>query len=90
MILQSSVFSAGGILCGEHALNWKGTVSPTQLDSNYIPDVIDSVNADVAAVGHIYSFYGRLSVSNNNVNTLRQGNLPPTFYAYGTRDPFYN
>lgn len=83
-------FSAGGILCGEHALNWKGTVSPTRLDNNYIPDALDSVNADVAAVGHIYSFYGRLSVSNNNVNTLRQGNLSPTFYAYGTRDPFYN
>lgn len=83
-------FSAGGILCGEHALNWKGNVSPTLLDSDYVPDAIDAVNADVAAVGHIYSFYGRLSVSNNNVETLRQGNLPPTFYAYGTRDPFYS
>lgn len=83
-------FSAGGILCGEHALNWKGTVSPTLLDSNYVPDVIDGVNADIAAVGHIYSFYGRLSVSNNNVETLRASNLPPTFYAYGTRDPFYS
>lgn len=82
-------FSAGGILCGEHALNWKGTVSPTQLDGNYIPDALDSVNADVAAVGHIYSFYGRLSVSNNDVDALRRGDLPPTFYAYGTRDPFY-
>lgn len=29
-------------------------------------------------------------ISNNNVETLRQGNLPPTFYAYGTRDPFYS
>lgn len=83
-------FSAGGILCGEHALNWKGTVSPTLLDSTYVPDIIDGVNADIAAVGHIYSFYGRLSVSNNNVETLRAGNLPPTFYAYGTRDPFYS
>lgn len=83
-------FSAGGILCGEHALNWKGNVSPTLLDSSYVPDAIDGVNADVAAVGHIYSFYGRLSVSNNDVETLRAGNLPPTFYAYGTRDPFYS
>lgn len=83
-------YSAGGILCGEHALNWKGTVSPTLVDSNYVPDALDKVNADVAAVGHIYSFYGRLSVSNNNVNTLRAGNLPPTFYAYGTEDPFYS
>ena len=83
-------FSAGGILCGEHALNWKGTVSPTLLDSSYVPDIIDGVNADIAAVGHIYSFYGRLSVSNNNVETLRAGNLTPTFYAYGTRDTFYS
>ena len=82
-------FSAGGILCGEHALNWKGSVSPTRLDGSYVPDAIDGINADISAVGHIYSFYGRLSVSNNNVNTLRAGNLPPTFYAYGTRDPFY-
>ena len=28
-------------------------------------------------------------MSNNNVSTLREGNLPPTFYAYGTEDPFY-
>lgn len=83
-------FSAGGILCGEHALSWKGNVPPTLLDGNYIPDALDGVNADIAAVGHIYSFYGRLSVSNNNVETLRAGKLPPTFYAYGTRDPFYS
>lgn len=37
----------------------------------------------------IYSFYGRLSVSNNHVDTVKSGQLPPTFYAYGTRDPFY-
>lgn len=83
-------FSAGGILCGEHALNWKGKISPTLLDSSYIPDAIDAISADIAAVGHIYSFYGRLSVSNNNIEALRAGNLPPTFYAYGTRDPFYS
>ena len=41
-------YSAGGILCGEHALNWKGTVSPTLVDSSYIPDALDSVNADVS------------------------------------------
>ena len=23
------------------------------------------------------------------METLRAGDLPPTFYAYGTRDPFY-
>ena len=37
----------------------------------------------------IYSFYGRLSISNNNVDELRAGNIPPTFYTYGTEDPFY-
>lgn len=37
----------------------------------------------------IHSFYGRLSVSNNNVDDLRAGNIPPTFYTYGTEAPFY-
>ena len=36
----------------------------------------------------IYSFYGRLSVSMNNVETLRNANLPPAFYCWGTRDGF--
>ena len=36
----------------------------------------------------IYSFYGRLSVSMNNVETLRAANLPPAFYCWGTRDGF--
>ena len=38
----------------------------------------------------IYSFYGRLSVGTTDVDLLRSGNLPPTFYCYGTRDPFYD
>lgn len=83
-------FSAGGVLCGEHALNWKGSSSPKLLDDNYTPDEIDGVNADVAAIGHIYSFYGSVLRANNNVEVLRQGNLPPTFYAYGTKDFFTN
>ena len=37
----------------------------------------------------IYSFYGRLSVGTTDVELLRSGVLPPTFYCYGTRDPFY-
>lgn len=82
-------FSAGGILCGELLLHSDGYLLPNEIDENYIPDTLDYVSADAAAIGHIYSFYGRLSVSDNNVETLRQGNLPPTFYAYGTRDPFY-
>ena len=36
----------------------------------------------------IYSFYGRLSVGTTDVELLRSGELPPTFYCYGTRDPF--
>ena len=38
----------------------------------------------------IYSFYGRLSVGNMDKSWLSTGNLPPTFYVYGTRDPFYS
>lgn len=30
-----------------------------------------------------------LSVGSTDVEMLRSGNLPPTFYCYGTRDPFY-
>lgn len=82
-------FSAGGILCGEMLLNYDGTVNGTALDKTYVPDALDQVSADAAAVGMIYSFYGRLSVSNNDVATLKAGDLPPAFYAYGTEDPFY-
>lgn len=83
-------FSAGGILCGELLLNNDGYMRPSEIDGNYVDDELDYVSAEAAAIGHIYSFYGRLSVSNNDVNTLKQGNLPPSFYAYGTRDPFYS
>lgn len=82
-------FSAGGILCGEVAMNFKGDISAKSIDANYVSDEIDEVSADIKAVGHIYSFYGRLSVSNNDVEELKAASLPPTFYAYGTRDPFY-
>lgn len=83
-------FSAGGILCGELLLQNDGNQLPSELDENYTNDTLNYVSADASAIGHIYSFYGRLSVSNNDIDTLKQGNLPPTFYAYGTRDPFYN
>ena len=82
-------FSAGGILSGEMLLNFDGNVSPTTLDPQYQPDALDGVSADAAACGMIYSFYGRLSVGTTDVELLRSGNLPPTFYCYGTRDPFY-
>lgn len=83
-------FSAGGILCGELCLNWKDKTNPTKLDKKYVPDELDDISSTVAAIGHIYSFYGRLSVSNNNVETLRNAAIPPSFFAYGTRDPFYS
>ena len=38
----------------------------------------------------IYSFYGRLSVASMDAQALKAGNLPPTFYCYGTEDPFYS
>lgn len=82
-------FSAGGILCGDEALHFDGQVDGTALDRDYVPDELDQVSADVCAIGMIYSFYGRLSVSNNNADNLRAGDIPPTFYTYGTEDPFY-
>ncbi|WP_221393595.1 alpha/beta hydrolase [Dyadobacter sp. NIV53] len=81
-------FSAGGILCGEMALNYKGSVNGSSLDTRYVPDSLDRISANVAAIGHIYSFYGRLSVASTDVERFRNSNLPPAFFCYGTRDPF--
>lgn len=81
-------FSAGGILNGEVLLNWCDLTNGTALDSSYTPDELDNVPVSACAVGMIYSFYGRLSVSMNNVETLRAANLPPAFYCWGTRDGF--
>lgn len=83
-------FSAGGILSGEMLLNFDGNVLPTTLDPDYQPDSLDEVSAGAAACGMIYSFYGRLSFGTTDVELLRSGELPPTFYCYGTRDPFYD
>lgn len=82
-------FSAGGILSGEMLLNFDGQVNGTSLDESYIPDELDEISADAAACGMIYSFYGRLSFGTTDVELLKSGELPPTFYCYGTRDPFY-
>ena len=82
-------FSAGGILAGEMLRNFDGTISPAVLAPDYIPDELDAVSADAAADGMIYAFYGRLSVGTTDVESLREADLPPTFYCYGTRDPFY-
>lgn len=50
---------------------------------------LDAVPAHASAAGMIYSFYGRLSVGNMDPDWLAEGDLPPTFYVYGTEDPFY-
>lgn len=83
-------FSAGGILCGELLLHFKGKVNGTTLDSRYVPDDLDKVSADASAIGHIYSFYGRLSVASRDVELFRRSSLPPTYFCYGTKDPFVN
>lgn len=81
-------FSAGGILAGEMLLNFDGTTNGTALDKNYVPDTLDTVSADAAAAGMIYSFYGRLSVASDDVEKFKASDLPPTYFCYGTRDPF--
>lgn len=82
-------FSAGGILCGDEALHFDGLVNGTALASDYRPDALDGVSADVCTIGMIYAFYGRLSVASTDVEEFRASKIPPTFFAYGTRDPFY-
>ncbi len=81
-------FSAGGILVGEMLLNFDGTVNGTALDADYMPDALDGISADAAADGMIYSFYGRLSVASKDVEKFAASDLPPTYFCYGTRDPF--
>lgn len=83
-------FSAGGILSGEMLLNFDDHVNGSALDSDYHSDKLDQISANASACGMIYSFYGRLSVGTTDVELLRSGNLPPTFYCYGTEDPFYD
>jgi len=82
-------FSAGGIHAGEFLMHYDEYVTGTALDSTYVPDELDTVLAYASAAGMIYSFYGRLSVGNMNASWLTEGDLPPTFYVYGTEDPFY-
>ena len=82
-------FSAGGIQAGEFLMHYDEDVNGTALDSTYVPDELDAVPAHASAAGMIYSFYGRLSVGNMDPSWLAEGDLPPTFYVYGTEDPFY-
>lgn len=83
-------FSAGGILSGELVLNFEGLVNGTVLDSGYVPDELDNVPADAAAVGLMYSFYGRLSVASTDGDRLRDADLPPTYVLYGSEEVFRN
>lgn len=87
--IASVGFSAGGILCGDEALNFDELVNGTALTSDYRPDALDEVSANVCTIGMIYAFYGRLSVASTDVEKFRASKIPPTFFAYGTRDPFY-
>ena len=82
-------FSAGAIQAGEFLMHYDEGVLPTALDRSYVPDELDEIPAHAAADGMIYGFYGRLSVGNMDPTWLREGELPPTFYVYGTEDPFY-
>jgi acetyl esterase/lipase/predicted peptidase len=82
-------YSAGGIQAGEFFISADGDVNGSYLDPGYTPDELDEISADAAACGMIYSFYGRLSVASLDVEHLKAAELPPTFYCYGTRDPFY-
>lgn len=81
-------FSAGGILCGELALNFDGLVDGTALDATYVPDDLDAISADVGAVGMVYSFYGRLSVASTDVEKFAASDLPPTRFVYGSEEIF--
>lgn len=83
-------YSAGGIQAGEFLLHFDEDVDGTALDSDYVPDELDRLSARASAGGMIYSFYGRLSVASTDVEDLKAGELPPTFYCYGTEDSFYN
>lgn len=87
--IASVGFSAGGILCGDEALNFDELVNGTALSSDYRPDALDEVAANVCTIGMIYAFYGRLSVASTDVEKFRSSDIPPTFFAYGTRDPFF-
>lgn len=83
-------FSAGGIQAGEFLMHYDEMVNGTALDESYVSDELDQIPAHASADGMIYSFYGRLSVGNMDPEWLKEGSLPPTFYVYGTEDPFYD
>ena len=83
-------YSAGGIQAGEFLMHYDEEVNGSVLDSGYVLDELDAIPAHASADAMIYSFYGRLSFGSTDVADLKSGNLPPTFYCYGTEDPFYS
>lgn len=83
-------FSAGGIANGHAVLEFGNRLTGKEIDDNYVPDEIDEVSATPNAVIMGYSFYGRLSVADLNESTFADFDLPPTYYVYGTEDPFYD
>jgi acetyl esterase/lipase len=83
-------YSAGGIQAGQFLMGYDEEVNGTILDSSYQPDELDEIPAHVSADGMIYSFYGRLSHGTLDRQALAEADLPPTFYVYGTEDPFYS
>lgn len=83
-------YSAGGIQAGQFLMGFDEDVNGTVLDPDYKPDSLDEVPAHASADGMIYSFYGRLSHGTLDEDALREADLPPTFYVYGTEDPFYS
>ena len=83
-------YSAGGIQAGEFLMHYDEEVNGSVLDSGYVLDELDAIPAHASADAMIYSFYGRLSFGSIDVADLKSGNLPPTFYCYGTEDPFYS
>lgn len=92
-------FSAGGILIGNEALYFDGyvngsTVVTTRervgeaIDPEYVPDAIDALSADLAALGMCYSFYGILSHASLDTASFVEGKIPPTYFCYGSEEVF--
>ena len=92
-------FSAGGILIGNEALFFDGSVdgstvvttrerSGESIDPGYIPDEIDNISADLRVVGMCYSFYGILSHASVDTDSFIAGEIPPTYFCYGTDEIF--
>lgn len=87
--IATAGYSAGGIQVADEVWHFGKQIDGTVLDSSYRPDALDRIDADPTVVGLIYSFYGQLSIASQDVDSMREAQLPPTFYAYGTEDPFY-